>query len=59
MPEEHVRVIVGELLSKEMLIEHAWVEVKCDGTWFQQDAKDNIAFLNLDSLKIEIITIHL
>jgi transglutaminase-like putative cysteine protease len=59
MPEEHVRIIVGELLSKEMLIEHAWVEVKCDGTWFQQDAKDNIAFLNLDSLKIEIITIHL
>jgi len=42
IPEEHVRIIVGELLSKGMIIEHAWVEVKYYGTWLQQDTTDLI-----------------
>ncbi len=51
IPEEHVRIIVGELLSKEITIEHAWVEVKYYGTWLQQDTTDLIGVFEFGQFK--------
>lgn len=42
IPEGHVRIIIGELHSDRMPVQHAWIEVKYNGTWFQQDPTDLI-----------------
>lgn len=40
IPDENLRIIVGEINYKDTTVEHAWVEVKHDGIWLQQDTTD-------------------
>lgn len=46
IPKEHLRVVVGELKTKDDIIEHAWVEVKYQNIWFQQDPTDLISLFD-------------
>lgn len=37
MPPEQVRVVVGELVHDDSMVEHAWLDLELDGTCYQQD----------------------
>ncbi|MCX7770731.1 MAG: transglutaminase-like domain-containing protein [Proteobacteria bacterium] len=51
IPESQVRIIVGELHSDKRPVQHAWVEVKFNGVWFQQDTTDLIGSFEFDQFK--------
>ncbi len=51
IPEKHVRVVVGELHSNRMPIKHAWVDVKFNEVWLQQDPTDLIGLFEFDQFK--------
>lgn len=51
IPEEHVRIVIGELHSEKMIVEHAWIEVKYNGSWYQQDPTDLIGLFSFDQFK--------
>lgn len=40
IPDEHMRIILGEINYENAVVEHAWVEVKLSGAWLQQDPTD-------------------
>ncbi len=38
--KDDVRIIIGQIKMKGEIIDHSWVEVKIDQTWYQQDTTD-------------------
>lgn len=51
IPESQVRIVIGELHNDKMPIQHAWVEVKYNGIWLQQDPTDLIGLFEFDQFK--------
>lgn len=49
--ESHVRIVIGELHSDKMPIQHAWVDVKYNDIWFQQDPTDLLGIFEFDQFK--------